>query len=100
MADMDQAFDLLLQPLAKHLSSDQQAFILIDAIDEGDPPDQQQADKSSSFEPMANKALCLIIKCLVGKLPKNIRFMLTTRSVATSWVGADAACVCVWGGHL
>ena len=36
IADMDEAFDFLLQPLAQHLPSDQQAFILIDAIDEGD----------------------------------------------------------------
>ena len=62
--DMDEAFDLLLQPLAKLLPPDQQAIILIDALDEGDRP-----------------ALRLINTCLAGKLPKNVRFIFTTRQV-------------------
>ena len=82
MTDMDQAFNLLLQPLGQHLLPDQQAFILIDALDEGDPPDQQQVDKGTLFQPVGNKAFRLVITCLVEKLPKNIRFVFTTRRVA------------------
>ncbi len=81
LVDMDEAFDLLLKPLMKHLPSDQQAIILIDAIDEADPLDQQLEGDSSkaSFVPMSNKAVRLIVNCLVKKLPKNVRFIFTTR---------------------
>ena len=82
LVDMDEAFDLLLKPLAKHLPSDQQAIILIDAIDEADPLDQQlesDSNKASSFVPMSNKAMRLIVNCLVKKLPRNVRFIFTTR---------------------
>lgn len=58
-------------------------MILIDALDEGDPPEQQQADFQGSVMACGNKALTLIVQYL-ARLSPNIRFIFTSRP--------DAAC--------
>ena len=81
LTDMDEAFNLLLRPLTQHLPLDQQVVLLIDAIDEADPLDQQQGDGKRSFQPMSNQAVRLIVNCLSTQLPRNVRFIFTTRQV-------------------
>jgi len=74
----EDAFELLLGLLADFSSP---IVILIDALDEADPANQQEAsfDPSKHFvAPVANKALLLITACL-AKLPPNVRFIFTAR---------------------
>ena len=42
---------------------------------------QLAGSSNASFEPMSNKAVCLIVNYLAKKLPKNVRFIFTTRRV-------------------
>ena len=53
---MDDAYNLLLKG-AIEIIKDKQVIILIDALDEGDPQEQQRdyGDKSQGFEPVGNK---------------------------------------------
>ena len=59
-------------------------MILIDAIDEGDPPEQQVMGFKGGVMAGGNKALALIVRLMADKLPRNVRFLFTTRP--------DAAC--------
>ena len=58
-----------------------EVIVLLDALDEGDPPEQQRADfdrATGAVEPVGNKALRLLVGYL-SKLPSNFRFIVTTR---------------------
>ena len=59
-------------------------LILVDALDEGDPPEQQVQGFKGGVAAGGNKALALIVRLLADKLPHNVRFLFTTRP--------DAAC--------
>jgi hypothetical protein len=50
-----------------------QVIILIDALDEADPPEQQKPGFSGCVMAAGNKALRLLVTCFAAKLPKNIR---------------------------
>ena len=50
-------------------------MILIDALDEGDPPEQQVAGFKGDVIAGGNKALTLVVKLLVEMLPKNVRYV-------------------------
>ena len=71
----EDAFKMLLSSLSESATP---LVLLIDALDEGDPLDQQKANADKSFKPFANKVLTLVINILVPLLPKA-RFILTTR---------------------
>ena len=45
----------------------------MDALDEGDPPEQQRPGYKGGIMACANKALMLVINCLAAKLPPNVR---------------------------
>ena len=49
-------------------------MILVDALDEGDPPEQQRPGYKGGVMACANKALMLVIKELAGKLPEYVRW--------------------------
>jgi len=53
---MDDTYNLLLKGAAK-IIKDKQVILLIDALDEGDPREQQDnyGDKSQRLEPVGNK---------------------------------------------
>ena len=59
-------------------------MILVDALDEGDPPEQQVMGFKGGVAAGGNKALALIVRLLADKLPHNVKFLFTTRP--------DAAC--------
>ena len=59
-------------------------LILVDALDEGDPPEQQVMGFKGGVAAGGNKALALIVRLLADKLPHNVKFLFTTRP--------DAAC--------
>ena len=59
-------------------------LILVDALDEGDPPEQQVLGFKGGVAAGGNKALALIVRLLADKLPHNVKFLFTTRP--------DAAC--------
>ena len=56
LKNMDDAYNLLLKG-AVEIIKDKQVIIVIDALDEGDPQEQQRdyGDKSQGFEPVGNK---------------------------------------------
>eukprot|EP00798_Chlamydomonas_sp_ICE-L_P028728 gene28728-31904_t len=111
LQDGEAAFNLLLKPLfeepneegtqeksahelgisghSTHERGTQEVVILVDALDEGDPPEQMQqleqdsADASStaqkvSVKACANQVLSVIIRFL-PLLPKHVRFIFTSR---------------------
>ena len=59
-------------------------LVLVDALDEGDPGEQQVQGFKGGVVAGGNKALALILRFLARKLPRNVRFIFTTRP--------DAAC--------
>ena len=63
LRDMDVAYKLLIQRAVTRME-DQKVIILIDALDEGDPDEQQRAgyDRSKGFKPVGNK----VTGCLYG----------------------------------
>ena len=61
-----------------------QVLIMFDALDEGDPPEQQLPGFKGGVMAGGNKALALVVRLLAAKLPINVRFIFTTRP--------DAAC--------
>jgi len=74
LTSFEEAFDLLLA----HLPNKKAIFILIDALDESDPLQQQQAGNEKIFKPVANRAVYALTSLLIPKLP-NVRFIFTTR---------------------
>ena len=48
-----------------------QILILIDALDEGDPPEQQAPGFKGGVMAGGNKALALVARLLADKLPHN-----------------------------
>ena len=48
-------------------------MLLIDALDEADPPEQQKPGWKGTVKACGNQALRLILTCLAEKLPDNIR---------------------------
>ena len=61
---------LIIQPLF----FEPQILILIDALDEGDPPEQQVAGFKGDVMAGGNKALALVVRLLVEKLHSNFRY--------------------------
>ena len=74
LTSFEEAFELLLAPLPKT----ETIFILIDALDESDPLQQQLAGNEETFKPVANRAVYALISLLIPKL-LNVRFIFTTR---------------------
>ena len=75
LTSFEKAFEMLLASLSKIKSP---IFVLIDALDESDPLEQQQAGSMKSFKPVANRAMYALSSLLIPKLP-NVRFIFTTR---------------------
>jgi hypothetical protein len=73
---LDKAFDMLLLPLA---SISTEIIILIDAMDEADPIEQQQPGYKGYVRAYGNRALALVISHLAKKLPPSVRFIFTSR---------------------
>ena len=73
---MEAAFTLLLAPLAE---VQEQVVMVIDALDEGDPPEQQKPGFKGGIMACGNKPLMLVLNCLASKLPANVRFIFTSR---------------------
>jgi len=94
LTDFEEAFDLLLSKLPKVV--DKPVFILIDAVDEADPIElqlggsdklvtQPGSDKVQSYvKPCGNRTVYMLSSCLAPRLPKNFKFILTTRPDAMS----------------
>ncbi|PNH03143.1 WD repeat domain-containing protein, partial [Tetrabaena socialis] len=87
MSGMEQAFTkLLLQPL-QNLVQQEPVVLLIDALDEADPPDLQLAssngNKSICPKACGNIALQLVTQHL-RHLPSFVRFIFTTRPDAAA----------------
>ena len=80
-SDAETAFKLLFLDALVPACEGELVVILIDALDEGDPAEQQRADfdkSKHSVTPVGNKALRLLIS-LLAKLPRNFVFICTTR---------------------
>ena len=71
----------MLLPLVASASSGHDVVILLDALDEADPPEQQRLgfDSSKGVEAVGNKTLRILVAFLAPQLPKTVRFILTTR---------------------
>jgi hypothetical protein len=86
------AFNLLLKPLFEESASAPEVVILIDALDEGDPPEQLQMQQMIDLEGQdaievakvvcvkacGNEVLALVVG-LLPTLPPNVRFIFTSR---------------------
>ena len=46
---------------------------MIDALDEGDPPEQQVPGFKGGVMAGGNQALKLVVTCLAARLPANVR---------------------------
>ena len=80
LRDLDAAWKLLGGCLEKGCAGSE-VIVLIDALDEGDPPEQQRADfdpATAGVVPLGNKALQLLVGYL-SQLPPSFRFVVTTR---------------------
>ena len=80
LRDLDAAWKLLGGCLEKGCAGSE-VIVLIDALDEGDPPEQQRADfdpATAGVVPVGNKALRLLVGYL-SQLPPNFRFVVTSR---------------------
>lgn len=74
LTSFEKAFDMLLTCLPTT-----PIFILIDALDEADPLQLQQAGSDKvNFKPVANRILYALTSLLIPNLP-SIRFIFTTR---------------------
>jgi hypothetical protein len=73
-----------LLPLVTAAVTGRDVVILLDALDEADPPEQQRPgfDASKGIQAVGNKALRILLAFLVPQLPKNVRFIITTRPAA------------------
>jgi hypothetical protein len=74
-----QLLKLVAAACAKHNGP---VVILIDALDEADPPEQHRPGfhpEMSHIEPVGNKAVHLLLAQLVPKLPTNVRFVFSAR---------------------
>ncbi|PNH02254.1 Vegetative incompatibility protein HET-E-1, partial [Tetrabaena socialis] len=90
MTEVEQAFtELLLQPLQalKQQTQQRPVVLLIDALDEADPPGLQRAlingGKPTGPMPCGNQALKLVVDHL-HHLPPIVRFIFTTRPDAAA----------------
>ena len=54
----------------------------MDALDEGDPPEQQVLGFKGGVRAGGNQALSLVVGYLAETLPANVRFIFTTRPQA------------------
>ena len=80
--DLNSACALFLPLLAKACAAEEQVVVLLDALDEGDPPEQQRADFDRArghATPVGNQIFHLLVGYLAPMLPGNFRFFLTTR---------------------
>ncbi|GAX81308.1 hypothetical protein CEUSTIGMA_g8739.t1 [Chlamydomonas eustigma] len=83
LTTMEAAFNMLLRPLELPSEPPRKIVIMVDALDEGDPLEQQQSGFTGGIMAGGNKALNLIVTCF-SELPHNIRFIFSSRP--------DAAC--------
>ncbi|GAX80789.1 hypothetical protein CEUSTIGMA_g8225.t1, partial [Chlamydomonas eustigma] len=83
LTTMEAAFNMLLRPLELPSEPPSKIVIMVDALDEGDPLEQQQSGFTGGIMAGGNKALNLIVTCF-SELPHNIRFIFSSRP--------DAAC--------
>ena len=66
-------------PTCRHLAAcdcsrpPPQIVLLIDALDEGDPPEQQVPGFKGGVMAGGNQALKLVVTCLAARLPANVR---------------------------
>ncbi len=78
-----EAFRQILMPvLSAVAASNEPAVLLVDALDEADPPAEQQADFDSTkatVKACGNKLLSLLVGRLRRTLPNNVKIILTTR---------------------
>jgi WD40 repeat protein len=74
----------VFMPLMAKAASAQHVVILLDALDEADPPEQLRPgfDASKGVEAVGNKTLRILLAFLATGLPKNVRFILATRPEA------------------
>lgn len=82
LTSFERAFEMLLASLSEIKSP---IFILIDALDESDPLEQQQAGSKKIFKPVANRAMYVFSSLLIPKLPTTVRFIFTTRPDAMGY---------------
>ena len=80
LTDFEAAYGKLLSLLPN--LTDKTIFILIDAIDEADPIEQQLAGYNKDevqIKPCGNRTMYMLASCLAPRLPSNFKFILTTR---------------------
>ena len=77
LTDMHKAFKLLLEPAIAAMGQ-QPIYLLVDALDEADPPEQQEQGYTGDIKAGGNRALMLVITCL-ATLPPNVRFVFSSR---------------------
>ena len=76
LVDTQRAFEMLLQAPLQDVS--QPIVLVIDALDEADPPEQLVEGFKGNVKACGNRTLQLVLKHLVH-LPESVRFVFTTR---------------------
>lgn len=77
---VDVAVRLLMEPLAAELRRrPQPVLILLDALDEADPPEEQRPGYSGCIKACGNQMWSLLVQQLMRSLPPCVRFIVTTR---------------------
>lgn len=79
----EEAFEQLLLPALADVSDP--VVLLIDALDEADPPEEQHADFDSTkatVKACGNAVLSALVSTLAPRLPANVKFIITTRPEA------------------
>lgn len=76
LCDTEHAFEMLLRAPLEDI--DQPVTLLIDALDEADPAEQQVEGFVGNVKACGNKTLQLLLRHLVH-LPESVRFVFTTR---------------------
>ncbi|GAX78217.1 hypothetical protein CEUSTIGMA_g5659.t1 [Chlamydomonas eustigma] len=79
LESFERAFEVLLGPIISWPVTRKPIVILIDALDEGDPPEQLLPNFTGGVIAGANLPLRLLITCLITRLPPTIRFIVTSR---------------------
>ena len=90
LVDTQRAFEMLLQAPLQDVS--QPIVLVIDALDEADPPEQLVEGFKGNVKACGNRTLQLVLKHLVH-LPESVRFVFTTRPDAV----CDKVQVCLSG---
>lgn len=83
MRQPEEAFEQLLLPALADIT--EPVVLLIDALDEADPPEEQRAGFDSAkatVKACGNAVLSALVSQLAPRLPANVKFILTTRPEA------------------